>query len=191
MKVTAKKTVALNGVDTERLSRTIEAIRADPQLAGFQFRVRNGWLRGGHNRTEVKGFFGAGQEDLSRERPFLLDSDEPDVLLGTDLAANPVEYLLHALAGCLTTTMVYHAAARGIRLESVESKIEGNLDLRGFLGLSKAVPVGFQSIRVEFLVKADVSDEVLGELGRIAQAHSPVYNTLTRGVPVTVRAERA
>ena len=133
--------------------------------------------------------YGVGQE-LSRANPFVLEADEPPVLLGKDKAANPLEYLLHALASCLTTSMVYHAAVRGIHIDEVESSLEGDIDLHGFLELDKNVRNGYQGIRVNFNIKADVPDEKLQEVGQLGPGHSPVFDSLPNGVPVTVTAER-
>ena len=180
-----------NGVDVDRMIGTIDAITRQPALANFEFRARNRWIQGGHNTSEIQGFYGAGQEDTTRTAPFTLDNDEPDVLLGTDRGANPVEYVLHGLAGCLTTSLVYHAAARGITLREVESTLEGDLDLRGFLGLCDSVRNGYQQIRVAFRVKADASDEQIHELVELAQKRSPVFDTLTNPVPVAVVIERS
>jgi uncharacterized OsmC-like protein len=187
--MTTKQTT-VNGVDLDRLRGTIAVIKQAPGIAAFRFRAANRWIQGGHNRSTIWDFHGAGQEDTSRKGAFVLDNDEPDVLLGTDRGANPVEYVLHALAGCLTTSMVYHAAARGIRLEEVESQLEGDLDLHGFLGMSEAVRNGYQAIRVTFRVTADVTDEQLAELGRLAQARSPVFDIVSNPVPVSVSVER-
>lgn len=189
--MTTQQAVApLNGVDRQRLFGTIEAIGCNKDLGTFKFRARNRWINGGHNRTTVKDFYGAGQEDLSRAEPFVLDADEPDVLLGQDNGANPVEYVLTALAGCLTTAMVYHAAARGIHLDSVESKLEGNLDVRGMLGMTDEVRNGYEGIRVTFKVTGDASDEVLDQLCEIAQQRSPVFDIVSHPVPVTVVREK-
>ena len=129
-----------NGVDTQRLFGTLDAITAQPEIARFQFRARNRWIGGAHNRSVIKDFGGAGGEDTSRAEPFVLDAGEPAVLLGTDTGPNPAELLLHALAACLTTSLVYVAAARGVRLTEVESTLEGDIDLRGALGLSRRGP---------------------------------------------------
>ena len=137
-------TEVINGVDTGRLFETVESIRKSPNLAVFRFRLNNNWLGGAHNESIIQNFYGAGEEDSTRKKPFVIDADEPAVLLGADKAPNPVEYLLHALAACVTTSMVYHAAAKGIRITEVESRVEGKLDLRGFLGLSEGVPPGGQ-----------------------------------------------
>jgi uncharacterized OsmC-like protein len=174
-----------NGVDVSRLTATVNAIQEVPALARFQFRAQNRWLDGGHNRSSIRSFYGAGQEDDTRKAAFVLDNDEPDVLLGKDIGANPVEYVLHALAGCVTTTFVYHAAARGIRLTAVESTLEGDLDVRGILNLGGARP-GFQNIRVTMRVKGDAPDETLRELLEFAREHSPVFDIISNQVPVTV-----
>ncbi|MFZ0710458.1 MAG: OsmC family protein, partial [Terrimicrobiaceae bacterium] len=157
--------------------------------AKFNFRIRNQWYDAAKNRSTVDDFYGAGQEQF-RKTPILLDADEPPVLLGTDSAANPVEYLLHALAACMTTSMVYHAAARGIHIDEIESSLEGDIDLNGFLELDKNVRNGFQGIRVNFKIKADVPDEQLQQIGLLAPGRSPVFDSLTNGVPVSVTTER-
>lgn len=179
----------VNGVAVDSLSKTVGAIKATPALAKFNFRIRNQWVDGGRNTSTVDKFYGAGQEQ-TRSKAFVLDADEPPVLLGNDLAANPVEHLLHALAGCLTSSMVYHAAARGIQIDEVESSLEGDIDLHGFLELDKNVRNGYQGIRVNFKIKADVPDEQLQDLCKLGSAHSPVFDSLTNGVPVAVTAQR-
>jgi uncharacterized OsmC-like protein len=179
----------VNGVAVDGLSKTVEAIKTAPALAKFNFRIRNEWVDGGRNTSTVDNFYGAGQEQ-PRSKAFVLECDEPPVLLGKDLAANPVEHLLHALAGCLTSSMVYHAAARGIHIEEVESSLEGDIDLQGFLELDKNVRNGYQGIRVDFKIKADVPDEQLQDLCKLGSAHSPVFDSLTNGVPVAVTAQR-
>ena len=179
----------VNGVAVENLFRTIEAIKATPDIAKFKFHIRNQWVDAGQNISTAGQFYGAGQEQ-SRAKPFVLEADEPPVLLGRDSAANPVEHLLHALASCLTTSMVYHAAARGIHIEEVESRLEGDIDLHGFLELDKNVRNGYQGIRVNFKIKADVPDEKLQEIVQLGPGHSPVFDSVTNGVPVSVTAER-
>ena len=179
----------VNGVNVSDLITTVETIKSTPSIAKFKFRVSNEWNGASRNCSTVDSYFGAGEE-RSRRDAFQLKADEPAVLLGRDGAANPVEYLLHALASCLTTSMVYHAAARGIEIEEVESTFEGDLDLRGFLELGKDVRQGFQAIRVNFKVKADVPDDQLQEIVALGTNHSPVFDSLTKGVPVSVGAER-
>jgi len=179
----------VNGINVDQLVKTIELIKENPKIAEFQFRARNTWVDGTHNRATVKDFFGALQEDDSRAA-VEFEIDEPPVLCGQNLGPNPVEYLLVALSGCLTTSLVAHAAARGIAIKKVESRYEGDLDLQGFLGLSEQVPVGYKSIRVFFKIEADLSDEQKEELVRMAQKYSPVYNTIAKPVPVDVKLEK-
>ena len=172
----------VNGVDVGRMGETVQAIQGQPDLAKFKFRAANTWIDGGQNQTTVKEFYGAGQEDSSRTEPFVLRADEPPVLLGKDESANPAEYVLHALASCLTTSMVYHAAANGIKIDAVESEYEGEIDLHGFLGLSEHVRPGYQNIRVNFNVKTDAPAEKLRELMK----RSPVFDVVTNPVPVSI-----
>jgi uncharacterized OsmC-like protein len=183
-------THTINGVDVARLSGTIDHIGADPTLARFQFRARNHWLDGGHSRSTIKEFYGAGQEDTSRTEPFVLDSDEPPVLLGNNQAPNTPEYVLHALAACLTGTIVYHAAARGIAVDGLEATIEGDVDLRGFLGLDDSVRPGFENIHVAFKVAGDFDDDQLAELASLTR-YSPVRDIVTNPVPVAIDVARA
>lgn len=179
----------VNGVNVDQLFKTIELIKEKPEIARFKFRATNKWVDGTHNRATVKDFYGAGQEDASRE-PMVFELDEPPVLLGKNLGTNPVEYLLVALSGCLTTSLIAHASAKGIEIKGVESRYEGDLDLRGFLGLSEDVKVGYENIRVYFKINADVSEEQKEELIRMAQKYSPVFNTIASPVPVSVQLEK-
>lgn len=184
------KTTRINGVDVDRMQQTIAAIGQDASLAKFQFRLDNQWLGGGYNRSTVRTFSGAGMDHV-HPKPFMLDADEPPVLLGADAAANAGEVLLHALAACITTAIVYHAAARGIAIEEIDSEVEGDVDLRGFLGLDESVRPGFQQLRVKVRIKADLPDDELQALCELGPRFSPLYDTLTNGVPVMVAAERA
>jgi uncharacterized OsmC-like protein len=165
---------------------TLDAIKADPSLGRFQFRVQNRWIDGAHNRSTIQGFYGAGQEDTSRAQAFSLDAGEPAVLLGVDTGPNPAEALLHALAACLTTSLVYVAAARKVRLTEVESTLEGEMDVRGALGVSDEVRNGFTAIKVSFKVKGDAPPEKLREVVERAQARSVVFDIVSHGVPVEV-----
>ena len=182
-----EKTV--NGVDVQGLFSTIDLIKQQPDIAKFKFRARNKWVDGTHNRATVKDFYGALKEDDSRD-PAVYELDEPPILLGNNLGSNPVEYLLVGLSGCLTTSMIAHASARGIKIRGVESGYEGDIDLRGFLGLSDDVPVGYQSIRVYFKIDADISNDQKEELVRMAQKYSPVFNTITKSTPVSVQLDK-
>ena len=177
----------INGLDTRKLVGTVEALKANPTLARFEFRARNRWISGGENRSTIRDFYGAGAEDASRTEPFVFTNGEPPVLLGNNEGANPVEFLLHALAGCVTTTTVLHAAARGIEIESLTTTLVGDLDLQGLLALDD-VPAGYEQIRIEMDIRAsNASDDDLDDLLRFAQEHSPVCNTVCRPVPVVVK----
>jgi len=190
MAVTEKAPTPVNGVAVDQLLQTVEAVKATPSIAKFKFRVHNRWATGSQNSSCAAAFSGANQE-LSHPKPFTLEADEPAILLGQDTAANPVEHLLHALASCVTTSMVYHAAAKGIRIDKIESSFEGDLDLRGFLELDPAVRKGYQGIRARFKISADVPDRELQELLGLGTSHSPVFDSLLHGVPIAVLAERA
>lgn len=176
----------VNGVDVGAVESTVKALGEKPDLANSKFRAHNTWIDGGHNRSTINAFYGAGQENY-RSKAFMLDADEPPLLAGEDRGANPVEYLLHALAACMTTTMVYHAAIRGINVEAVESELEGDIDLRGFLGLSDEVRRGYEEIRVNFKVKTDAENvEKLKAFSRL----SPVYDVVSSGTRVKVQIEK-
>lgn len=177
--------VYVNGINMEILQGTVHAIEQEPDLGQCKFRARNTWLGGNHNSSTITGFYGAKQE-IAHKQIFVLHADEPPLLAGGDEGANPVEYLLNALAACVTTSMVAHAAVRGIHIEELESEIEGDIDLRGFLGLSNDVPKGFSDIRVSFKVKADVDN--MERLKKLTE-YSPVFNTITQGANVDIQVE--
>lgn len=183
MPTTKERTI--NGVDTQVLGQTVSAVRRDPDLGRSRFRVRNRWIGGNHNCSTVASYYSA-KEERTHKHPFDLHADEPPLLAGGDEAANPVEHLLNALAGCMTTSMVAHAAVRGIHIEELESELEGDIDLKGFLGIDPNVPRGFTNIRVRFRVKADVDD--IERLKRLTE-FSPVFNTLTQGTRVDVQVQ--
>jgi uncharacterized OsmC-like protein len=179
----------VNGVNIDQLFKAIDLFKEKPELALFKFRATNKWLGGTHGRAVVKDFYGPGKEDTSREaRSFELD--EPTVLLGKGEGTNPVEYLLVALSGCITTTLVVNAAAKKIPLRVVESRYEGDIDLRGFLGISEEVPVGYKEIRIYFKIDADISDEQKEELLRMGEKYSPVTNTIKNLTPLSVHLEK-
>ena len=180
----------VNGLNTEQMVQTVEALKNNPQLAQFEFRARNQWINGGENRSTIQDFYGAGAEDTSRSKPFVYTNGEPPVLLGNNEGGNPVEYLLHALAGCVTTTTVLHATARGITIHKLSTVLVGDIDLQGFLALDDEAPVGYKSIRIEMDIEADASDEEIEELISFAEDHSPVCNTVCRPIPVTLERVR-
>src|SRR5215470_11070551 len=186
-----KQTLSIitNGVDMTRMEETVAAVKNSPEAGSFHFRIQNRWVNGGENLSEVRPFT-AGGKLVRHKNKMVLSADEPEVLLGNDTGANPVEHLLHALASCVTTSMVYHAAARGIEVDHVESSLEGDLDLQGFLGLDPAVRNGYQQIRLKQRIKADVTDQQLQELAGLGPTFSPVYDSLAKGVPICVSVER-
>ena len=184
--MTAVADTIRNGVDTEKMFATLDLIKAQPELAKFQFRASNRWIGGSHNRSTIKGFYAAGGEDTTRSDPFQIDAGEPGILLGADEGANPAEYLLHALAACLTTSIVYVAAARKVRLTSVESTLTGDMDVRGALGVDDEPRNGFERIGVSFRVTGNASEDKLREVVERAKKRSAVYDMVTNGVPVAV-----
>ena len=179
----------MNGVRVDDLFRVADAIRAIPALARFSFSVQNHWTAGTQNSSTVNTFHAAGQE-MQRARPFTLDCDEPEALLGKDTAASAIEHLLHALAASLTTSIIYHASARRIQIEEIASSIEADVDLRGFLGLDTKVRVTRPEIRVRYQIKANVSEEQLRDLCQLGPLHSPVFDWLTGGATITIDAQR-
>jgi len=171
-----------NGVNVGQLVETIGAVQTNPELANFEFRAKNNWIDGGHCVSSIKGFYGVGQEDTSRQETFTLECSHPNVLLGEDEAPTPPEVVLHALGSCLTGAMVYHAAANGIDIQGAESTVKGGVDLHGFLGLDPEVRTGFDGITVSLKVKSDASVEQLENLAKF----SPVFDIITNPTPVKI-----
>jgi uncharacterized OsmC-like protein len=175
-----------NGVDTAQLFGTLDPVKAQPELGKFQFRAQNRWLGGAHNQSRIQGFYAAGGEDTSRGEPFVLDAGEPPILVGHNEGPNPAEYLLHALAACLPTSIVYVAAARRVNLTEVESTVEGDMDVQGALGLSDEYRNGFEQIRASFRLTGDAPPEKLHDVVARAQRRSAVFDMVTNGVPVSL-----
>jgi len=175
-----------NGVNVDQLVGTIKAVQGTPELAKFRFRSTSRWDGGAKGHTTIKSFFGAGQEDTTRKVAYVLEGDEPPVLLGTNNAPNGVETVLAALSKCMTVSFIYPAAAQGIKVESLEYTMEGDVDLHGFLHLSDKIRPGFQNIRVKAKVKADAPRAKIQELLEYAKMTSPVMDTLRNPVSVTV-----
>jgi uncharacterized OsmC-like protein len=173
-----------NGVDTATLFATLDAVKGDPEIAKFQFRATNTWLSGTHNRSTISGFYGAKQE-MSHREPHTYDADHPAVLVGTDNAPTPVEFVLHALAACLTAGIANIAAARGINLTEVSSTVEGDIDLLGIFGLSDEVRNGYQQIKVSFRLRGDDADKLRSVVEQ-SRARSAVYDIVANGVPVAI-----
>jgi uncharacterized OsmC-like protein len=175
-----------NGVDTAALFATIDAVKATNEIAAFQFRATNTWVSGTHSRSSFTGFHGAMQE-LQHEHETLVDADHPTVLVGQDHAPTPVEYLLHAIAACLTAGIANVAAARGVDLKTVTSTVEGDLDLLGILGLGDgAVRNGYEQIKVTLKVEGDADEETLRSIVEQSRRRSAVYDALTNPTPVVI-----
>ncbi|HBG28315.1 MAG: osmotically inducible protein C [Planctomycetes bacterium GWF2_41_51] len=176
----ATKTV--NGIPMDILENTVESIKKEPKLAKSKFHISNKWVSGGQNQTTITSFYSSGRENFHK-RTFTLQSDEPELLAGNDTSPNPVEHLLNALAGCLTSSMVYHAAVNGINIYEVESEVEGDIDLRGFMGLAEDIRKGYNKINVRFRVKSDSENtEQLKSLAKF----SPVLDVVSNGTKVDI-----
>jgi len=185
MNTTQTNEITRNGVNVTKLAGTILAIEQQPELAQFKFRAKNQWDTGGHNVATVDTFHGTCQE-MEHKKPFVMHADEPAVLLGEDNGANPVEFVLAGLSGCMTTTLAYHAAGRGLDIESIESQYEGDIDLHGLLDLDPNIRSGYREIRVKFKVKGDPDEQTIQELVRM----SPIYDTLANPVKIKIEVEK-
>jgi uncharacterized OsmC-like protein len=174
-----QKTDTTNGVEVDQVMNVIGAIEADPGYAKFQWRATNQWIDGGQSRSRIKEFFAGNAEDTTRKEAFILDADEPTIAAGQNKAPNSMEYVLHALATCLTGTLVYHAAVRGIEIEAVESSYSGDMDVRGLFGLADDVRKGFSKVAISMRVKSEASAEELTELA----LYSPVYDIVSNSLP--------
>ena len=180
-------TKKINGFDAKAISATVADIQDNPEIAEFELRARNTWISAGHNRSTIQGFYGACQEDTSREAPFVFDCDEPPVLLGENKGANPAEFVLHGLLGCMTTAMVLLASARGIEVTGISSSIEGDVDHKGFLGRDANTAKGFQQLRITFAIEGVTEAQKL-ELITLAK-QSPIFNSLINPVDVQVAVQ--
>ena len=176
-----------NGVDTATLFATLDAVKGNPEIAKFQFRATNKWINGTHNQSTIHGFYGAMQE-MQHVSAHVFDADHPGVLVGNDHGPTPAEYVLHALAACLTAGIANIAAARNVKLTEVESTVEGDIDLLGILGIGNGVRNGYQQIKVSFKLKGD-DPEKLRKVVEQSTARSAVYDIVTNGVPVNIEVE--
>lgn len=179
-----KVETTVNGVAVDRLMETIDLLKAQPELGEFKFRTRNQWVDGTYNRAENPAFYGAGAEDAGRQEPHVHDIDEPPVLLGEDRGANPVEYLLTGLSGCVTTTFIAYASAQGVQIDELRTELEGDIDVRAFLGITREVRPGYKQIRVRFHVKSPAPRKKIEELMELARRRSPVSDSVRNGVPI-------
>ena len=177
-----------NGVNTTALFATLDTVKQAPEAAQFQFRASNQWVSGTHSRSEIDGFFGVGDE-RSHEHTFVFDADHPAVLVGQDNGPTPVEFVLHALAACLTAGLANIAAARKVTLTEVRSTVSGDIDLNGVLGLNPSVRNGYAKIDVHFAIKGDAPEEKLRQLVEQSTARSAVYDVITNGVPVDISVD--
>ena len=174
----------VNGVAVDQLMDTIELLNKQPELGEFKFRTSNRWVDGTYNRAENPAFYGAGAEDTGRKEPHVHEIDEPPVLLGEDRGANPVEYLLIGLSGCVTTTFIAYASAQGVKIDELRTELEGDIDVRAFLGITHDVRPGYKEIRVKFHVKSDAPRKKIKELMMLAEKRSPVSDSVRKGVPI-------
>lgn len=184
-----KEEQIVNGVNVTKLFETVGVIKEKPEIAKFNFRAKGKWIDGAHGKTTINEFDGACQT-FKRSQPYVFEKDEPPVLLGKDRGANPVEYVFAALDGCLTTSLIYHAAAKGIKIDEVETSFSGDIDLHGFLGLDDNVRNGYEKIKVTFKIKSDAPEEKLQELVELAQKRSPVFDIVSHPTPVEVSLEK-
>ncbi len=187
---TIETTGTVNGVNVPELTRIMDSMKTEPGLAKCRFRARNTWQDGAHNRVSIQTFDVGGEEDTSRGAPFEMSNDEPPCLLGENIGPNPVEYVLTALSGCLTTTLVYYGAVMGIQLDRVESTLEGDLDLQGLFGLDENVRRGYENVRVTFSIDSPAPRETLEELVQIARTFSPVCDIVSNPVDVEIGLAR-
>jgi uncharacterized OsmC-like protein len=185
---TSMDRVARNGVDTPTLFATLAAVEQAPEAARFQFRARNEWQTGTHSRSEIAGYFGVGEE-RTHERSYTFDADHPAVLVGRDQGPTPVEFVLHALASCLTAGIANIAAARGVSLTKVMSTVSGDIDLNGILGLDPSVRNGYEQITVRFRVEGDAPADVLEQIVEQSRARSAVFDVITNSVPVAITVD--
>ena len=185
--MTAIENTVRNGVDTATLFATLDAVKGNTEIAKFQFRATNRWISGTHNQSTIHGFYGAMQE-MTHRQPFTFDADHPAVLVGQDNGPTPAEFVLHALAACLTSGLANIAAARGVTLTEVESTVEGDIDLLGILGLSPDVRNGYQQIKVSFKVRGDDPDK-LRQVVEQSRRRSAVFDIVTNGVPVAIEVD--
>lgn len=174
-----------NGVDTQALFAALDAVKAQPAAAKFQFRARNEWISGTHSRSTIHDFYGLGTE-LAHREAHTYDADHPEVLTGQDNAPSPVEHLLHALAACITAGIGNISAARGVNLTRVTSTVRGDIDLMGLLGLDPGVRNGYQGINVDIEIEGDASAEDLRAVVERSIARSGVFDVLTNGTSVEV-----
>lgn len=179
----------IDGINVTRFEQTVDMLKEQPELARFKFHIHNEWVNGTHAFSMVKDFHGGGREDTDRQYPFVVHADEPDVLLGTDHGPNPTETVIHALACCVGSALIFNAATQGVHIDRLEVDAEGDIDVRGFMGITDEVRKGLQNIRMHVRISGDAPQSKLEELVRLGEKYSPVYDIVTNQVPVTVTVE--
>lgn len=177
---------SINGVDMEGVEELKAALESDPDLGSMRFYATHDWVEGARSRTVVDRL-GRGGKEVVRSDAFVLESDEPEALLGKDTAPNAVVWLLHALASSLSVTIAYHAAMREMTIERLNISIEGDIDVHGFLGLSDEVRSGFQDLRVKIDIAASGTREEVEGLVRYAESVSPIMDSLRNRIPLEVK----
>jgi len=174
-----------NGVNVAALIEARGALEAAPEAAQFKWRTTCEWVNGTHSRSTIEGFFGLGEEQ-SRAKTFTVESDHPEVFAAEDHAPTPVEIVLSGLASCLTAGVAAVAQHRGIQLHSVKATVEGDMDIQGILGIDDEVRNGFGTIRVNFDIDADASEEDIKALVAQSQKRSAVFDIVTNPTNVFV-----
>jgi uncharacterized OsmC-like protein len=186
MSTTATEAPRRNGVDVATLFATLDAVKNQKEIAEFQFRASNTWVSGTHSRSRFSDFYGAMQE-MEHKNVTTFEADHPAVLVGQDHAPTPIEFVLHAIASCLTAGLANIAAARRVELHKVTSTVEGDIDLLGIFGLSDGtVRNGYKQIRVTFHIEGDADDATLRGLVEQSRRRSAVYDVLTNPTPIMI-----
>lgn len=185
-----KKQKTINGIDINRFIEIIDAVEKSPGLARFQFRAKNTWMNGGHSRSIIKGFYGGKQEDDTRNETYIIENDQPLILLGSGKGASPLEYILNSLAGCITDSIIYNAALKGVEIKEMESELEGNFDLRNLFIKQDGIEKHDESINVKIRITANsLAEEEKIAFCESAKKFSSVFNMLTRAFPVNISIE--
>ena len=183
-----QKEQIVNGVNVSKLFETVGVIKEKPEIAKFNFKAKGKWINGGHNTTTINELYGACQT-FKRSQPFVFEKDEPPGTVRRRSWCKSSRICFAALDGCLITSLIYHAAAQGIKIDEVETSFSGDLNLHGFLGLDENIRNGYEKIKVTFKIKADASKEKLHELVQLAQKRSPVFDIVSHSTPVEISLE--
>jgi uncharacterized OsmC-like protein len=181
-----KKNSGFNGVNTQVLNTVFESMRNHPEMAKATFSVKSAW-NGGFSVTSTSKGFRIGGQNIERNTEYRTQHDFPDQLSGEGRGPTVCESCMGSLAACLTQTIVAHATSRGIQIDSIDIDVEGDVDLRGFTGISNDVRPGAQQFRVNMNIKSNnASKEQINELYEIGKRFSPAFDTLTNGTSVVL-----